>query len=353
MTGESKKLEGLTRRGFLKSLARGAAAGAAALTGINCASGSAWSDWPGPKRSRSSEKHYDVHYDDPFAKFGLRRRRENETIFDFLSFNSSFIESDYKLGRQTVLRLARGCGAENHNPDCMIRSMRGIHKYDDLKNQAVLVTLRKRTLHYVLENDNTSFMDIEYDPYGSKDSTPMIKVTTYRIGKDGKVKNPLPESGHGNWNLKIRHLGDVVTLHNFLIGRFNRDSIFTEDDVFEAEYFSDPDKGLERLEGLAEYLYTWYAKDKFGEKAKPLAERASMLVDYSRRYRRISDRDPRDNIDRRADAQAVLIVTYRKLIEEYMNGAWKEGITEGQKDTQSMQIRRQFEAVRKYLNIKD
>jgi hypothetical protein len=319
----------------------------------------AWADWPVAKAGRTKSRTYSRHGDDSFSASEDKRDRR---IYGKLRFNGHHIESSYKLGIQTVLRLKKTCGGPGHADDCITKGLRHISPQDNLDGQTVLVTLRRAMLHYVLERDDTSFMDMEYDVEGGEDKIPTLRLTMYQVS-GGKTINPLPKSGHGGYELKFKHSVsrglwydkvdwyDIIELDGFLRIHFDGHSIFTEDDIFEAKYFLNTEKTLSKLQGLTKNLYTVHKDD--GRSPKSLLERASLLEDYARRYKRISERASGKEWEKRADVKVGLMESYNELMNEHMGGAWNNDSTKKLKRAeQSVQILRSLQAARTYLGIK-
>ncbi len=347
MTDESKNLEGKTRRGFLKMLG----IGAAGLAIAGCVPGEQpWADWPVSKSSNVKRKHHERHGDDQFAD-GIFRDKES-TIYDYLKFRGNHIESSYKLGRQSVVRLKKTCGTQGHGPECIPRSSWGVGRNELLDDQTILVTLRDKSLHYVLELDDTSCADLRYDPKGGKEKEPALKIRQFRI-RDGKVVNPLPSSyGSGETTMKIRHWYDVVELDNFLRANFNGDSIFTEDDVFEARYFNNPKKILDEVTVIARVV----EKDVLTEGktyGRSLLERSSLLEKYARRYKRVTDREPYENVDARSKVLPKLNEAYSALVDEVEKDDWVvDPKSRLRKDEQKTKVLQSLKAIDNYLGVK-
>jgi len=343
----------------ISGLKKFAAAGAltlAALTATDCTSEEAayYSSWPMPKESRAVQKHYDRHIDDHFFSYGFSSHSESEKrVYDYLRFSSAQIESTYRIGGQAVVRLKRSCGKSNHGPNCYTYSIHGLSRYDWINDQAVLVTLRQRsknergTLMYVLERDDTSFLDIEYDLKKDKKEglKPVLKLRIYQIGSDGRVINPVP-SMPGGWDINIRYLEDIAELDRYLKSNFNGASIFTEDDVSLAKYFSDPEGFLGLMKGNAARLHIIKSK----ESAKPLAERSRLLSDYSRRFRMADINDPERNVELRAEVRIALEEAYKNLHAEHENKAWEASVPRSQRSRQSDEIIRNLRSAAQDLD---
>jgi len=269
---------------------------------------------------------------------------------EYLGFEGSSIDAEYSIGRQKVVRLKKGCGASNHDPNCITKSILSEQHAPD---KALLMTVRDRTLEGVIVGDDVSCIEIKYVPGDGFDKEgPRLSITTYRV-REGRVVNPVQKDGHGTRERRIRYWNDIIYIHEFLMSQFGR-SILTEDQVFEAEYFADREKGAKRLLAFVERINDKrYVKNKKGDyeyKYIFLVERASELADFARRYNMIVERDSTLEADRELNkVRESMQNMYKTLLEELGKDLWQEK-TKGRKDEERRSITISLESARRYLN---
>lgn len=206
------------RRDFLRLLAAGALGAAASCVPID--QDVVQSGFPAQKAYNVSTEKKLTHSD--------------KVVEAYFGFSSNDITSKKELkGDQVVARL---------------RQMP--KKYE---GRTVLVTVTKEgdsgVLNYIFEGDRVAFKEVAYQSNASFKDTNRRGVLFARKyeNKNGRVRQPLPAGYMPEVSKNPLQWSVVLTLHNYLQREF-QESIFSEDDVKEAEYHMSPKPFLNSIE---------------------------------------------------------------------------------------------------------
>ncbi|MBW2965781.1 hypothetical protein KY342_01605, partial [Candidatus Woesearchaeota archaeon] len=265
------------------------------------------------KEYEQTKQRYYNHSDDPSVK--------DKDLYLLIGFSGSDVVSEADYGKTKVLKVRLGCGEPGHAEHCIKHEMFYKYGLNDVQgNPDVLI--KDKTLYIILEGDNTPVMTVDYIPNGR-----MLRSVSYsKAVENGIVKRPLPEDFTprvGGMGMKLSY-ERILRLHGFLQSKFG-DSIFREEDVFEAKYNLDPDKILTDLDTAIRYINE---RGPSGDPKGTVDERASRLLDIAKKHQRIASKEARSE---RSFTLAGLLTMmekiYNDLKQEASSGDKKASVT--------------------------
>jgi len=289
---DSNCLVGLVKGIVKKGLAAGVTIGALLVPNLNCVPEEQFvfsSNFPAPKVKESA--YYSTMKDNPSLVESASR------AYEHLGFaRGDFIAKKKLKGGQMIGKLKRTPG-KGYGANAITRCILGINKDYDRR---VLVAIEKgrdfNILHYLFEGDNKSFLEVMYAPKAHTDENNVLVYRRFKT-ENGRVKQPLPPGYKPD--VGTQHLTwDEIISHDILLLEELGASIFSEEDIAEAQYHRYPSGFINSMNSKLDKLKE--LEGRLGEVLKivnPVAKARQFekLLSYYHRVTQVPHRDQEVN----------------------------------------------------------
>jgi len=251
-------------------------------------------EWEQPEGRRVSER--------------LILSEQDRILYPLIGFSGNDIDAKSRQGRQIIARVN-----ESHKIPNMPVGYKG----------GVLATVSGETLHYILEGDIRSFLEIDHNPVTNE-----LQFFEYAV-ENGMVKTPLPLGYKPKTSCRKLAPGELSSLDKFLRENFE-DTIFSENDVLADEYSVNPVSALIKLNDYIDQINTTKKVRITGGKRKGeerivfdkcTFERAKILLDAAKKYQKIDQAGPGKNVAKRANILGRLENIYSNIQKLSMTGS--------------------------------